>query len=91
MGKTHVEIVVFNGIEKAPEFLIGAFNVVEEFVHLKDDDEAGYYGSHVLFIEENKVHKSGYRKKEHDNANEDENAEAVKAHISPIYGIAMNG
>ena len=40
MSKTHVEVVVLDGIEKASELLVGAFYVVEKLKDLKDDQEA---------------------------------------------------
>tara|TARA_Y100000114_G_scaffold4860_1_gene4028 strand:+ start:4320 stop:4511 length:192 start_codon:yes stop_codon:yes gene_type:complete len=57
MGEAHVEVVVLDGIEKAPELLVGTFYVVEELKDFEDDQEAGYHSGHVLLIEEYQVNK----------------------------------
>ena len=52
MSKTHVEVVVFDGIEEASELLVGTFDVVEKLKYLENDQETSDHGSYILLIEE---------------------------------------
>tara|TARA_R110000850_G_scaffold257621_1_gene383889 strand:+ start:136 stop:438 length:303 start_codon:yes stop_codon:yes gene_type:complete len=91
MSKTHVEVVVFDGIEEASELLVGTFDVVEKLKYLENDQETSDHGSYILLIEEEQIHENGYRNKQYDNANQYEYSKAIKAHISQVFGTKMNG
>tara|TARA_R110000796_G_scaffold77584_2_gene173269 strand:+ start:148310 stop:148471 length:162 start_codon:yes stop_codon:yes gene_type:complete len=52
MGKTHVEVIVFDSIEEASELLVGAFDVVEKLKYLENDQETRNHGSDILLIKE---------------------------------------
>ena len=60
MSKTHVEVIVLYGIEKAAQFLIGAFYKIEEFKYFESDDKASNNGGHIFLIEEDEINESGY-------------------------------
>ncbi len=90
MGKTHVEVVVFDGVKEAGELLVRAFYVVEKLKYFENDEETSDHGSYILLIEEEQIHENGNRNKQYDNADQHEYSKAIKAHISQVFGTRMN-
>lgn len=89
MGETHVEVVVFDGIEKAPQFLVGAFYIVKKLKDFEDDQEARNNSSNILFIEENKIYKGGNGREKDHHPNQYKKSKSIKAHTYLIYGKVM--
>lgn len=90
MGKTHVEVIVFDGIEEASELLVGAFDVIKKLKYFENDEKASDHCGNIFLIKEEQIHESGYRNKQYDNADQYEYSKAIKAHISQVFGTRMN-